>query len=573
MINEKKQMRVGIIVRLIGISSLPIIVLGIILTIYGEYTLNNSLKKEIYNGLKSAAVATQGAYDAAGEGDFIQLESGNILKGTFLVNGNYNFVDKMKNDSEIEVGFFWGKQQIVTSLMEDNERLNGLEGQSDVIETVLNQGKEYFSENLDINGEKYYAYYMPVNNKDGSCVGMIFTGKHATEVDALLTNKRIGMIGISIGCILVSLFITVAVALSIVKALKHAMKMFGAVAEGNLTNLQNEKKIKRHDEIGDMLKGVGKLRQSIREIIQNIQESSDTLTLAANSLEETAVATDRNSREVGLAVDDISKSAMSQAEKTGNALLHTEKMGQMIKDIVTDIHVLNQNAKEMGKNSEDVNHIVTELIGYTTRTNEVAQLIEHQTQVTNSSTDEIKKAVEMISNIANETNLLSLNASIEAARAGEQGKGFAVVAEQIQKLAEQSNDSAKQIEEIINTLVVDSKKMTESINEITYMVQEQKDKLEDAGKRFEDLDRGIQVSMDRIDGIQEKSDNLDSSRGEILNVVSDLSDISEENASATEETTASIVELNDRIEKMATQAGELKNLAKRMEDKIKIFQL
>lgn len=570
---KNKKMRIGIVAKLIGMSALPVIILGIVLTVYGQYALNDSLKNEIYEGLKSAAVAVQGAYDAAGEGDYVQLESGNVLKGTFLVNNNYNLVDKMKNDSGIEVGFFYGKQQIVTSLTDGSERLIGLEGQADVIENVLNKGQEYFSQSMEINGESYYAYYMPVSNTDGTIVGMIFTGKHATEVEAVLTGEAVKMIGISALCIIVSVIVTIVVALSIVKALQHAIKLFGKVAEGDLTKPQGEKETKRGDEIGDMLHGISKLRGSMQEIIGSIQETADTLTNAANDLEETAVMTDHNSKEVGCAVEEIAKGAMSQAEETGNALNHTEKMGQMIEDMVADIHVLNANAVEMGKNSADVNRIVTELIGYTARTNEVAHVIEHQTQVTNSSTEEIKKAVEMISSIADETNLLSLNASIEAARAGEQGKGFAVVAGQIQKLAEQSNESAKQIEEIIGTLLVESKKMTDSMEEISHMVEEQKNKLEEAGERFDDLDKGIQISMERIGGIQKKSNVLDSSRGEILSVVTDLSAISEENASATEETTATIIELNGRIGKMATEAGSLKTMAEKLEDKIKVFQL
>lgn len=571
--NKRKGIRVGIVTKLIGMSALPVIILGIVLTIYGQYALKSSLKEEIYEGLKSASIAVQGAYDAASEGDFVMLESGNVLKGTFIVNENYNLVDKMKSGSGIDTSLFFGTKQIVTSLMNENDRLLGMEAPEEVINMVLNQGQEYFSESQMINGEAYYAYYLPVINTDGSIVGMIFTGKRATDVNALLTGETVKMVLISVCCIAVSVVLTIIIAISIVKALKHAIRLFGKVAEGDLTNHEKEKKIQRNDEIGDMLYGVGKLRVSMQEIIGSIQETSNVLMGAANNLEETAEVTDRNSKEVGVAINEIAKGATSQAEETGNALSHTEKMGQMIEDMVADIHVLNENAVEMGKNSENVNRIVTELIGYTARTNDVAHAIEHQTQVTNSSTEEIKKAVEMISAIAEETNLLSLNASIEAARAGEQGKGFAVVAGQIQKLAEQSNDSAKQIEEIIATLLVESKKMTDSMEEITHMVEEQTSKLEEAGNRFDDLDKGIQISMERIGGIQKKSDDLNSSREEILNVVTDLSAISEENAAATEETTATIVELNERIGKMTVEASSLKNVAEKLEDKIKIFRL
>lgn len=93
---KKTKRKVGIVYKLIGMSVLPVMVLGIILTVYGENALKKSMKSEINNGLKSAAVAIEGAYDAAGNGDFTQLESGNIIKGSFLVNNNYSLVDKLK---------------------------------------------------------------------------------------------------------------------------------------------------------------------------------------------------------------------------------------------------------------------------------------------------------------------------------------------------------------------------------------------------------------------------------------------------------------------------------------------
>ena len=176
--NRKTVLKTGIVMKLVAMSVLPVILLGIILTVSGQGNLRKGIKKEIYEGLKTAAFAVQGAYDAAGNGDFTMLESGNVIKGMFVVSGNYSLADKLSSKSGTEVSLYYGNKIIVTSLKDSqggrmmDEAIN-----ADIEETVLKKGKEYFSDDIILGNKHYYGYYLPVLNEDSSIAGMVFTGK------------------------------------------------------------------------------------------------------------------------------------------------------------------------------------------------------------------------------------------------------------------------------------------------------------------------------------------------------------------------------------------------------------
>lgn len=199
--------------------------------------------------------------------------------------------------------------------------------------------------------------------------------------------------------------------------------------------------------------------------------------------------------------------------------------------------------------------------------------IAEQINMTNTSAQEIQRAVEMITAIADETNLLSLNASIEAARAGEQGRGFAVVASQIQKLAEQSAESAQQITYIVGNLLHDAETTAETMEDVVDIVDSQKEKLLQTDAQFETVNRGIQDSLFKIGQIRDKSKILDESRKQMANMIMSLSAISEENASASEETASSTAKLNERVKKITQEVTILKKIAADLEQQIQIFKI
>ena len=175
--------------------------------------------------------------------------------------------------------------------------------------------------------------------------------------------------------------------------------------------------------------------------------------------------------------------------------------------------------------------------------------------------------------MASQTSLLSLNASIESARAGEAGKGFAVVASEIQKLSSQSDSTASKIQEIITDLQNDSKETLEVMRSTEVLVREQYEKLAATKERFKEVGNGINVSKHGTDVIKGNAQVCDSSRVTVVDVISNLSAISEENAASTQQTTSSMQELNATINILAETAAKVKEVSDQLNEDMKYFKM
>lgn len=568
----KKKLKVGLAVRLTLMALLPVMIMGMVLSGYAQNILRTNMKNEVQNGLKSAAIALDGAYSDI-PGEFAENAEGQIVKGDTLISGDYDLIDYLKEYTGVEATLFYGDTRIVTSLKNGSERNIGTKAGEAVIAEVLGNGNDYFDDDIEINGEKYYGYYTTLKASDGSVVGMIFTGKPQIEVESLLSSESFKIALIAIVFVIIAGVVAVIIALSIIKALKHAMLVLGEVAEGDLTGVTDSKIKSRSDEIGEMIGYIDNLKDSLKGVIQSIQSSSKKLAGAAMELDQVATQTHDITDSVGLAIDEIANGAMTQADETEAAAGSIGHMGDMIEQMVESVNQLNENAGNMNKSGKEATVIIGELNASNNKTMSAVGRIEKQTKTTNESAQQIQQAVGLIRAIAEETNLLSLNASIEAARAGEQGRGFAVVAAQIQKLAEQSNNSAQQIENIIAELLVDSEKTVEIMGEVSVIVEEQQEKLYATKSKFDEVSSEIELAMGSIEQIREKTEILDSARGKIVDVISNLSAISEENAASTQETTDSTEELNATVAELAKSAEVLKSMAASLEKEIEVFKI
>ena len=328
---------------------------------------------------------------------------------------------------------------------------------------------------------------------------------------------------------------------------------------------------KRDDEFGVQGRAIIRLENSLSNTIKNIRSQSTTLLNSSTSIYDNATNMSDTSAQVDTAVEEIANGATSQAQETSNASDSVMQIGNMIQETTEEVRTLKETAAKMRSAHDDAVKTLQELGEVNNETKATIQTISEQTQATNESTQKIREVTGLISDIAEETNLLSLNASIEAARAGEAGRGFAVVASQIQKLADQSDSSAKQIEGIIDVLIKESEKSVATMEEVKNIIERQSADVDRTSEAFQAVSDGIESSESGINSIAEKMNNMEQARNSVVSTVESLSAIAEENAASTEESSASVSTISSIAGDMKNNSNDLKNIANELEQNMRQF--
>ena len=416
---------------------------------------------------------------------------------------------------------------------------------------------------------KYAAYYVGV---DASYILVISADEEEVFTVVNYILKRTGTTAV---CALVffgllGLWITGITVNPIHKITDIVVKM----ADMDFTeSVVQDKLNRRKDETGSMSRAIARLRENLRKMAEGIKAESLEIYHASEDLNANAENTAENMGEVEKTVTEIADGATSQAEETQKATENVILMGSMVEETNIEVENLRDNASAIRRSSDDAMEILENLEEINQKTKDAIEVIYGQTNTTNQSAVKIREATEIITSIAEETNLLSLNASIEAARAGEQGRGFAVVASQIQKLAEQSDESAKQIEAIVNSLIRDSEKAVETMDVVRDIIGQQSENVDKTNHIFRQVKSGIDSSIEGITAIAQKTGKMDAARINVVDIVQNLTAIAEENAASTEEASAAVTEVASVVSNISENSEQLKKVSDSLEKHVEIFKL
>ena len=561
--------------KILSMTIGPVVLLGLLSIFFMLTTVRSSMMDEIEEGLKGTAAATLAAYDQ-NTGDYMESSNGDIWKGSYNISRSESLVDRIRDNTGMDVTFFYGDRRIMTSAVDSNgDRILNSPAGDRIVEKVLQNGEEYFSSAVSLDGVMNYGYFMPVyqNSSDDEIIGMVFVGTDKENKDAVVNGIIFG-IGAAV-CVAMILCIGVGLKLatSISHNIKKSISIMGKVAEGDLTVWVDDKMLKRKDEIGDLSRVTVKLKDTLKGILKGISENSASLLEASRALGNAADTTNGTMNEVQNAVSQVVANSTEQSKNSESTSENMRIMGEHITETSTEVDTLNQNAASMQKSSKKTADTLAQLCHINEEVERIIGEVKEQTDRTNASIQKINAAMEFITSIAEETNLLSLNASIEAARAGESGRGFAVVADQIKKLAEQSNQSGHEIEETTKALMEDSAREMEIMQRMQEIITEQSGSMQETRANVSEVLKEIEDSMQSILQIRESTGRLAESRGEVMEAVEQLSQIAHDNVDSTQQTYTETQEVLDTFRQVYDSAEQLKKIADELAESMQYFKM
>lgn len=326
------------------------------------------------------------------------------------------------------------------------------------------------------------------------------------------------------------------------------------------------------DEFSQFGRSLNMFLDKLEGSIRRLQNISMELADSGDRLEHKANQTKSAAEMISSALDGISKGARTQAGDILDSSQQVSNMQENMTGIADSVDDLSSTSKDMSESGAEASDIIQELSISSDKAAEAFLNISEQIRKTNESVIKIQEVVNLIAEIASRTTLLSLNASIEAARAGEAGRGFSVVAGEIQKLAEQTNSSAKIINEIILSLSNDSQQTVQSIHEVTDMILNQKTRLEETKAKFHMVESGIHSTAGGMDRVLEQAGICGRAGEHVVLLMDNLSAIAEQNVESTQQTNASMNELNDATVSLAKTAEDLKKLSLAVREDLNYFQ-
>lgn len=561
--------------KILMIAVGPVLMLGVISIFFISTQVRKAVISETEEALKGTAAATLAAYDQ-NAGDYIQSTNGDIWKGSYNISKSESLVDKIKSNSGMDVTFFYGDERIMTSAKDANgDRVLGSRAGDKIVEKVLKGGEEYFSSAVSIEGELNYGYFMPVhqNNSDNQIIGMIFVGTNLKEKEAVVKLILSSISSSVIVVMLICIAVGIKLAGSMSRNIKKSIQMVGRLAEGNLDVWVDDKLLKKKDEIGELSRVTITLRDTMRSTIKEITDDAKALLEASQLLGTAADNTNGTMKDVRTAVSQVVDNSQLQAENSQSTSEQMKIMGDNITETSNEAELLSSNAASMQLSSEKASKTLLSLRQINEDVKKIIGEVQEQTNRTNESVKKIQAATTFINSIAEDTGLLSLNASIEAARAGDSGRGFAVVAEQIKNLSEQSNESSKEIEATAEVLRADSEKAVQAMQQMQEIIASQSESMQETQQVVAEVIEEIASSMKSIAQIKESSGRLEGARNEVLQAVEHLSEISAENLDSTKSTYEQTEIVADTFKQVYNSADELKTIADKLVKSIGYFKM
>lgn len=395
---------------------------------------------------------------------------------------------------------------------------------------------------------------------------------HEREEAEAATSKSIYVnAGIFMAIAVILLIITVLIIMAILKTLKKMGEDVRRISSGDfVTKIKTDSMI---IEFQNIMEGLESMRHELRNALVKVIDHADTVNTKAELAKDSITSSQKTTTDISSAVNDLATGATAMAEDVQSTSSVTVSMGSSVDNVLESANSNLDKGRQVYEESTRVKEQLEQIKEQDQKNDEMATQVADSVNETANVVAQITTAAESIISIASQTNLLALNASIEAARAGEAGKGFAVVADNIKDLAGDTNNLAGEITNMLSTITDYSAKNKELTEAIKGAITNETAALEEMSESFDQMLALLQETEEGNKQIVELVNTMNSDKENIMNSVESLSSISEENAASTQETSASLMQLDTNMESVVEQARDLQKIAEELTANVKYFKV
>jgi len=392
------------------------------------------------------------------------------------------------------------------------------------------------------------------------------------ELNAQKTSRSIVVIFVTFLVIaLILLAATVFAITAVLKALKGMASDVERMSGGDfVTKIKADSFI---NEFNKILTALESMRHDLRNALVKVIDHADTVNTKAELAKDSITSSQKTTTDISSAVNDLATGATAMAEDVQSTSSVTVSMGSSVDNVLESANSNLDKGRQVYEESTRVKEQLEQIKIQDQRNDQMATQVSDSVNETATVVAQISTAAESIMSIASQTNLLALNASIEAARAGEAGKGFAVVADNIKDLAGNTNSLAGEITNMLSTITEYSEKNKELTEAIKGAITNETTALEEMSESFDQMLALLQETEEGNKQIVELVNTMNADKENIMNSVESLSSISEENAASTQETSASLMQLDSSMESVVAQAQDLQKIAEELTTNVKYFKV
>ncbi|MEZ7794407.1 methyl-accepting chemotaxis protein [Niallia circulans] len=374
-----------------------------------------------------------------------------------------------------------------------------------------------------------------------------------------------------ITALLIGTGLIIIISSRITRNLKKVVEVSDTIAQGDLT--VEEVNYKGKDEIGQLAQSMNKMSNNLRMVIQKISEVSITVNKQSENLSQSTNEVTAGSQQVATTMQELSSGAESQANTATDLASSMESFSGTIGDAYNQGELIYQSSNKVLGMTNDGSRLMGTSIEQMNVINLIMKEAVDKVRGLDTQSREISKLVSVIKGIADQTNLLALNAAIEAARAGEHGKGFAVVADEVRKLAEQVAFSVTDITDIVGSIQKESSVVTDSLQGGYEEVMKGTEQIKMTGETFEGIKDAVNDMVNSIEVVSENLASILETSKEMNRSIEDIAAISEEAAAGIEQTSASVQQTSSSMLELSDSSHELSNLAVELNGLVKEFKI